>query len=466
MERNSRHNLVANNYLERGHPVRLRSRFRRLQELIYTSRILMKRLFVFLLLLICAGVISAQSKVSLVDELSKTKKTLKIENDRLHGDGAQFLYNEARAAQFFLIGEDHGIADMPVFAAALIYDLQHFGYNNFATETGPLTAKYLEKMASQPQSQKAFADFNKQYPFGIPFYNWQEEALMAERIVSGAFNKHKTLWGLDQEFIASSPFHLKRLVDLAPNKKAKALANEYYLKANGEFSRMIAERNPSLAFLASAKKEDFDRLDAAFKTAVFEARTILTELRMSWEIYQKNFTRQNYESNLQRSRLMKRHFMNYYNEALRIRRSPPKILFKFGANHMRRGRNGTNVYDIGNFVAELAALNGSDSFHLFVLPISGTQNAYVPFLDNVADKKKKYEAGENFPMFDARPFADIAGDSRNWKLTEWTVVHLRPLRPLVHSRKFENLPRGIADLIWAYDAVLIMPKVRAASLFE
>ena len=406
--------------------------------------------------------VHAQSKPDLIEELSKTKRTLKIENERFIGDGLDFLVREAKGSQFFLIGEDHGIADMPKFTELLFIHLNRdAGYQTFATETGPLTAAYLEKMARNPRAGGIIADFNKKYPFGIPFYYWREEADMAESIVKGAFSKQTILWGLDQEFFASPPFHLKRLVEIAPSKNAKAVANEYYTTVKDEFSRIVKEKNPGLAFLSSAKKEDFDKLEAAFMTGPPEAKTILAELRESSDIYQKNMTGQNYESNLQRSRLMKRHFMSYYIEALRLRRSPPKVLFKFGANHMRRGRNGTNVHDIGNFVAELAASNGSESFHLFVLPISGTQNSYVPFLENLADKQKKIEAGENYSMFDARPFAEIAGEGK-----EWIVVDLRPLRPLIQNRKLKDLPRGIADLIWAYDAILIMPTVRAATLFE
>lgn len=422
----------------------------------------MKKLFLFIFLIALAVSIHAQSKPDLIAELSKTKRAIDRGPDRLSGEGLKFLTDEAGRAQFFLIGEDHGIADMPEFTGLLFRELNRVaGHDTFATETGPLTAARLEKMARTVGASILIEDFNHRYRFGMPFYNWREEARMAEAIVKGANNKNKILWGLDQEFIASSPFHLKRLIDLAPNKQARALADEYYQKANSEFDRMIAEKDPGLAFLASAKKEDFDRLDAAFKTALPEARTILTELRVSREIYRKNFERQNYESNLQRSLLMKKHFMAYYEEALRLRRTPPKVLFKFGANHMRRGRNGTNVYDIGNFVAELAAARGSDSFHLFVLPISGTQNGYVPFLDNVADKQKKIETGENFSMFDARPFIEIVKDN-----SEWQVIDLRPIRPLIQNRRLTELPRGIADLVWAYDAILVMPKVRAATLIE
>ena len=395
----------------------------------------------------------------LVKILVQNRRMMKLENGWLAGEGAQFLVDQAGSSQFFLIGEDHGFADLPILTAALFSAINPLGYRNFATETGTLTAAYVEKLARQPQAEKAFAGFNAQYPFGIPFYNWKEEARMAAAIVEADGGKGRVLWGLDQEFIMSSAFHFKRLAELAPDAKAKQVVDEYYSKIKTEFARIIKSKNPQLAFLSSAKGEDFDKLDAAFKGASAEAKTILSELRQSREIYQKNFDGRGYDSNLQRSILMKRHFIAYYNNAARLRKTPPRVLFKFGANHVKRGKNFTNVYDIGNFVSELAVSHGSTSFHLFVLPIGGTQNAYVPFLENVADKEKKVVITESSGFFDARPFLQTKEGK------DWAVIDLRPLRPLVHSGKLK-LPRGFADLVWGFDAVLVMPETKASTLFE
>ena len=238
-----------------------------------------KNLSIFVCLIVFVIQLSAQN-TDLIEQLNKNRRTMKLENNQLVGDGAKFLFDEAKSSQFFLVGEDHGIADLPIFTGALFRAVNSFGYQNFATETGSLTANYLEKMASQPQAQKAFADFNAQYPFGLPFYNWQEEAQMAESIVKTSRSKNQTLWGLDQEFIASSAFHFKRLVELASNKESKAVANEYYEKTKDEFARIIKNKNPGLAFLASAKTEDFDKLDGrAYGRTALPRRTHRERLR-------------------------------------------------------------------------------------------------------------------------------------------------------------------------------------------
>ncbi|HEV7646061.1 MAG TPA: hypothetical protein VGO50_19145 [Pyrinomonadaceae bacterium] len=90
----------------------------------------------------------------------------------------------------------------------------------------------------------------------------------------------------------------------------------------------------------------------------------------------------------------------------------------------------------------------------------GTQNSYVPFLGNVADKEKKVEIRENSGLFDGRAFLQL----KNGK--DWAVIDLRPLRPLVHAGEIKDLPRGFADLVWGFDAVLIIPETKAATLFE
>lgn len=396
----------------------------------------------------------------LVDLLKNNRRAIKLENGNLTGDGARFLLDEARSSQFFMIGEDHGIADLPLFTAAIFHSLKADGYQYFATETGPLTARYLEKMAREADWEKEFANFNQLYPFGLPFYNWKEEAWMAESIVKGSRAKGPVLWGLDQEFVGSAAFHFKRLVELAPNAQAKLVATEYYAKTEKEFDEIVKNKNPGLAFMSSAKTEDFDRLDTAFERSGPEAKLILAQMRVSYEIYLKNSQRKGYDSNLQRSILMKKHFMEYYDRALKLGRTQPKVLFKFGANHVKRGRNYTNVYDIGNFISEFADIKNSRSFHLLVLPLGGAKNNYFPFVGNVADKQKKIDGTDGGGILDTRVFSDLKNGN------EWFVVDLRPLRSQVHRGKPAQPPKGFADVVWGFDAILLMPEVKAATSFN
>lgn len=401
---------------------------------------------------------------ALIAELAKNRLTLTLEDGKLKGAGADLLFKEAEASQFFLIAEDHGIMELPQLTAALFQQIKSYGYDHFATEAGPITARTLERLAASPRAQQDFADFNRRNPFSLPFYFWKEETGLLETILSSPGRKAKPVWGLDQEFVMSTKLHLKRLVELAPNRQARRVVEEYNQKAQTEFNRMVESKNPGIVFLASATEEDFTKLSAAINPKPgSEAAEILDELKESWEIYTKQFRGQVYEANDQRAQLMKKHFMRYYNEALREEKTPPKVLFKFGMNHMKRGRSFINVFDIGSFVPDLAFANGTKSFHLLVVGANGTQNAYLPFVGNEADKSKKYDVVKVFKDYasaDVKPLIASAGEGK-----AWTVLDLRPLRPLLTNRKLGKIDKGLEELIYGFDAVLVIPEIHAATLY-
>lgn len=409
-------------------------------------------------------ILSIPDDSALIAELVKNRYTLALEDGRLKGAGADLLFKEAEAAQFFLIAEDHGIMELPQLTAALFRQINAYGYDHFAIEAGPITARQLEKLASSPRSQQDFADFNRRNPFSLPFYFWKEEAGLLETVVNAPGRKLKTLWGLDQEFVMSTKLHLKRLVELAPNRQARRVVEEYNQKAQTEFNRMVESKNPSIVFMASATADDFKRLRAALDPKPgSEAAEILDEMQESWEIYTKQFRGQVYEANDQRAQLMKRHFMRYYNDALREEKSPPKVLFKFGMNHMKRGRSFINVFDVGSFVPDLAFTNGMKSFHLLVVGAGGTQNAYLPFVGNEADKNRKYDVVKvlkDYASVDVKPLIAAAAEDKSW-----AVIDLRPLRSLITNRKLENIDKGLEELIYGYDAALIIPEIHAATLY-
>ncbi|HUF04691.1 MAG TPA: hypothetical protein VMM38_11015 [Aridibacter sp.] len=407
------------------------------------------------LLVVFSLTAAALPQTDLPETLAKNRSIVRVVDGSLQGEGAEILLREGRNSQFFLIGESHGIAELPLLASALFEALNPHGYEYFAIETGPITASRIEEMAREPGGM---AGFNFEFPLSLPFFNFQEEAAFVESVLKRSKNRKNALWGLDQEFAASAAIHLPRLLELAEDTRSRSIVRPFAEKASTEIDRIIASGNPSEAFLGSATDEDLEKLESAFKgTANSEAKEILEELRASRDIYRMFFTGKGYESNLERSRLMKGHFTSYYERAGGNARKP-KVLFKFGSNHMTRARNYTNVFDIGSLASAIADGNGSSSFHLYVVATSGSQNRYIPFHKNEADKQKKIVPETSFADLD--PFLGIA-DKENW-----TLVDLRPLRPLIHGGKLKDLPRGFADLVWGFDAVLLMPNVKASTLFD
>ncbi|MFN2441822.1 MAG: hypothetical protein ABR517_03970 [Thermoanaerobaculia bacterium] len=67
---------------------------------------------------------------------------LSFEGTKFSGPGWTRLIEERRAAQFFLIGEEHGIAENPQLAAALFAALQPAEYSRMAIEVSPPIAVF------------------------------------------------------------------------------------------------------------------------------------------------------------------------------------------------------------------------------------------------------------------------------------------------------------------------------------
>lgn len=398
---------------------------------------------------------NADASSALVARLQASTYPLTLDDGALSGPGRDFLLRAAGQSQFFLVGEEHGIAENPLVAAALLRELKSYRY--FAAEIGSLTATRLESAAKRQPVPDVLAAFNRRYPFSLPFFNWIEEGALMATAIDRPGGRGPRLWGLDQEFFFSPVYHFERLRELAPDARARALAQQFCEKTREELARAAQARNPSGAFLVVATPGDFDALDAAFRGARGEARQILDALRESAEIYQKNIHGEIYANNAQRSQLLKRNFMRYYNAA-RLVDPEPRVFFKFGAGHVARGRSYSNVFDLGNLVSELAAAQGGASFHVLVMAAGGTYNKYLPFVANEADKQKELVPATVYFYVDVRPFVALA-DSPDWK-----VVDLRPLRPLLGTPALPNVPRGFADLVTGFDAVVLVREAHPTTL--
>lgn len=397
---------------------------------------------------------------TLAEELAKNRLTLRQVDGQLEGPGAEWLAREAAESQFLLVAEDHGLAEMPEVTAALFDLARPAGYRHVVVEIGPLVAERFERMAAAPDALEHFATFSRDYPYGAAFFFWREEAAMLARIVQAMGGARDTVWGIDQEFIAAGAVHLERLVELAPDAAARALAERHLAFARQDMSRMMETKRADATFVASAPAELFAELRSVFAAAGPEAARIIDELARSAEIYRMNSDGRGWQSNFPRARLAKEHFRAYYDRALAAHGTPPRAVIKYGAMHLRRGRSPLGVHDIGNLASELAEFNGLRSFHLLVLCARGTVNAYHPFGDPPEDRRKPYAAAASFArMLDLQPLLAAADPA------EWTLLDLRPVRRFLF-RRYQDLDPGLKESIWGFDAVLVIPEGRAATLFE
>lgn len=420
------------------------------------------RLAVLLLLsvtLSAAAAHAADSDPSLAAALAANRHPIRLQQGRLEGDGARLLLDEAAKSQFFLLGEDHGMAESAQLGEALVTALQPLGFRHVAIEAGPLTGETLERLA-RSGGARAIETFAIAHPFALPFFGWKEEqSYLAAAVRSYGRSSKRVVWGLDQEFAYAPGMHLERLAMLASTGTARAAVRAMQ-ERNERGNRALAEKHdPTAILMMNATPADFDALAAAFPKKG-EAARIIRELRESADIYQMWLRRQGYESNLTRSLLLKRNFVAYYDEAVRGGEAKPRVLLKFGLNHLMRGRTFVDVYDLGTFLPELAARNGMQAFHAVILARSGTANVFSPMSTDAGDRTKAYDPlqSRNFE-FDATPFLAAAEGEA------WTLLDLRPLRKLLATKKLA-VDDGAARIIWAYDVAVIVPVAHAATLAE
>lgn len=411
---------------------------------------------IFFLLSLLTNLAFGQDSL-LTEKMKATTHPMKFENGQLSGKGLEFFKTEADQSIFFLIGEDHGIAELPLLTTALFQEFQPLGYQYFATETGPFTAQMIQSMGAAEDYLSLFKAHFEKYRWSIPFYGYQEECGILAAVMNGRANDQKPyIWGLDQEFAASFRMLFDQLENNATTEHSKAVAHEYATLAYNCYKAAFESKDFRQAFYFVAKPEDFTKLKEAFREQP-SALQLIDELEETVEIYQLWSTGEGLRSNQQRAELMKRHFMEYYGQVMAEK---PKVLFKFGANHVYRGLNGLNVPDIGNFVSELASQQGERSFHLYVVGRKGTQNAFSPFSKSEADKQKSYDASEYLDKIDfSTAFAAVPE-------SEWAVIDLRPLRKFLFSHQIKQVQKGLEKIIWSYEALLVIPEVHASTNIE
>jgi hypothetical protein len=134
----------------------------------------------------------------------------------------------------------------------------------------------------------------------------------------------------------------------------------------------------------------------------------------------------------------------------------PKVMMKFGYNHMIRGANYVNIFDVGAMTDEVAALDRGRAFHILVLPGPGSRQAVLG-------------PGRSFGSVSSDEFDEFrAGDQRltrvlsNADATGHEVIDLRPLRTLA-MRGLEGWNPDVVRTIHGYDAAVIWKGAHASS---
>ncbi len=419
---------------------------------------MMRALLRFTMAVVCLGALAetalAQS-AGFMEVLRQNRYAVSARDAKLSGAGAEVLRAALAEAQFVLLGEDHGMQQIPEFTAGLCGELGPRGFHAMTLEIGPSVALEVEKFARSADGIQQMAAFDRKYPETVAFYNWREEMEALERCEESAGPAGMTLWGVDQELMGASGYLLEKIQasNLGPQSKA---AIEALIKENAaDYEEARKTGSPGEVFMMKAKQETLESMRETLKRdGSVEAQELFAALLESREIYQKNMSGENYASNRQRALLMKRTFRPKFTEAWGKEGKPPKVLFKFGAWHMFRGMNPMHSNELGNMATEFAESNGLKSVHILILGVKGEQAHF---------------AGIGRP-FQAAP-VDLAGDKdsdflflkpffENQLEGAWTMYDLRAFR--APFGKFGKVDDETERMVFGYDFLVLIPHPTAS----
>jgi hypothetical protein len=403
-----------------------------------------------LLLVLVARTASADP---LAEAIAKTKSALSVDGGKLAGPGADVLRPAITAANFVMLGEDHGIAQIPAFGAALCAELAPHGFRYLALEVGPSVAPELQAFAAARDSAARAAAFVAKFPETIAFYDRREELAMLAACsqASATAGKPLQLWGVDQELMGAPVYVLPQILATKPGPESTA-AIRRLMKSNDAARAQAAKTGDyGKLFLVSAAPQELDDAKAALaKDGTPAARQLFDALLESRAIYLGQQSAQPYLSNRERARLMKRTFLDDLSVAAKDDKQFPHVLVKLGAWHMYRGLNPLRSSELGNMIGEAAEAHAVEAVNILALGVKGQQLAP----QGVARPQRAVAldlAGADSDFKFLAPFF-AAMDARSW-----TLFDLRPLR----VGKLGSIDAELERVIFGYDFLLLIPDPNA-----
>jgi hypothetical protein len=372
----------------------------------------------------------------------ENRSVLDFDGKTFSGPGWDRLVAEGRAAQFFLLGEEHGIAENPVLAAQLFAMLASHGYSKLAIEISPTMAGLLDDALARDGLDGLRDLFSR--PGGEPaFFGMEQEARMLAAVRAVVPVDEPVLWGTDYEVASDRP--LIELLEKADKPPAAAVALEALAGASAaSWAEYERTGSPQFIFgfagdpaLVRAVRDAWPEPDAA-------SAVILDTLERTLSINNHWMQGRPWESNRARAELQRDNFLRHW-KAEKRRGATPRVMAKLGGSHMVRGLSQTAVYDLGTLLPEIAAIEGGHSFSVLVLPgaeslvavLNPSTWSYEP-----RPAKDSYGAG-------LEPLMGAAHEGA------FTLIDLAALRAVVGMNRGE-LDDELFRVVHGFDMLLVM----------
>ena len=392
------------------------------------------RLISWLLLLVLSRVLPGQAQDStLVRLVRQHQYSLTPDGTQFRGPGWDRLRTAVQQSQFVLVGEEHGLAQIPLFTAAIA---QAFNPAVFVAEIDPYIAQTLTRLTAQPGLPVAY---ERQYPEALCFYDRQEEFELARTLR----RQQVRLVGIDQVYGSTAAPFYQQLAGLVKHSATKA----YLLRQASRYQRQQQAFEQAGQDEWVMEKQSQATVDSLLSLTTAEspaARQMAQAYATSYAIYQS-------QSHQTRLNLMKRNLL----QELPPGQPAPRTLFKLGANHAARGLSPATFgefYDVGNLVQNLADSQDQRSLHLCIIGRQGTQatgtNPFFP-----AKNSSRYTTADKARY---HVFLDqMTGPG-------WLLVDLRPARRALTSGKLQVRDVALQRMILGYDYLLVIPETTAS----
>ena len=353
------------------------------------------------------------------------------------GTGWDKLTAAIQKSQFVLVGEDHGIAQIPPFVAAVAREFRPAVY---VVEIDPYIAQKLQQLVKQPGPATTYL---RQYPEALCFYDWTEEFELLRTLRA----QQVRLVGLDQVYLTTTAPFYAQLAELVKSQPARA----YLLRRAAAY----AAQNQAFEKLGNDDWAMDKQTQAAVDSLALVTRNESLAAQQMARAYATSYTIYKTQAHQLRVDLMKRNLL----QALQPYQTPtglaaPKMLFKFGSTHLARGlsnlRRG-DYYDVGNLVQNLADVQEQKSLHLYVIGKQGEQaesdNPNLP-----AKRVRTYTSSENELL---KPFLAVVTSPA------WSVFDLRPARQAITAGRLQ-VPENLRRTVLGYDYLIVIPETTAS----
>ena len=346
------------------------------------------------------------------------------------GAGWEKIKKQAKSSHHVLIGEEHFTNEIPLFATALMNDSL---YDNLFIEVDPHTTELIsDKMINLSNSQ--FKKFSQKFGQLFSFYAADNEfSLIHDAVKTGV-----KIFGLDQVVMYSDQLLTHELFQQSKLSPAKSIYQSIENNSKKHFETFLQNTSKPFYFMTpefSQKLKELEKLELS----EYE-NEIINDMKKSIEIYQSG-------SHPLRVQLLKNNLMSYLDEILNARN-----FYKFGAMHTFRGESMLTVFDIGNFVENIADSQYQQSLHLMVIPKGGYQGA--PF-KGFPSTKINSETGVTKVL---KPFFDLTSTS------EWSLFDLKPIRKKLQSGELSVENVTLKRIIKGNDFLIIIPEVSASKI--